>query len=147
VTTTPCVCTTVRKAGRALTRLYDAAIGRAELTTAQFAVLRELERSGPVTMSRVAEALIMDRTSLYRAVAPLLKKGLLKSVASEEDVRAKCLTFTPAGRARMARAAKEWELVQESVVAHVGPRRWQELSAVLLELAEQTTTLTLKEAT
>src|SRR5262249_5171925 len=65
---TPCACTTLRKAARAVTRFYDAAIERAGMTTTQFAVLRAAERAGTVTMSRVADDLVMDRTSLYRTV-------------------------------------------------------------------------------
>ncbi len=107
--------TTLRKAARAVTRFYDAAIERAGMTTTEFAVLRAAERAGTVTMSRVADDLVMDRTFLYRAVAPLL------------------------------RAAKEWDAAQARVVAHGGRRRWGRLSASLLEIAEQVRTWTPEE--
>src|SRR5437879_13899705 len=82
---TPCACTTLRKAARAVTRFYDAAIERAGMTTTQFAVLRAAERAGTVTMSRVADDLVMDRTSLYRTVAPLLREGWLRRAATDDE--------------------------------------------------------------
>jgi DNA-binding MarR family transcriptional regulator len=130
-----------------MTRFYDDALGRAGITATQFAVLRAVERTGTVTMSRVAEALIMDRTSLYRAVAPLLRQGVLRRAASGDDGRAKCLTLTPLGRARIAEAAKEWEAAQERVVRHVGQRRWRRLSGWLLQIADEMKTWTATEAT
>jgi DNA-binding MarR family transcriptional regulator len=143
----PCACTTLRKAARAVTRFYDAAIERAGMTTTQFAVLRAAERAGTVTMSRLADDLVMDRTSLYRTVAPLLRDGWLRSEASDDDARAKCVVLTPLGRSRIARAAKEWEVAQARVVAHIGPQRWASLSASLLEIAEQVRTWTPEEIT
>ena len=142
---TPCACTTLRKAARAVTRFYDAAIERAGMTTTQFAVLRAAERAGTVTMSRVADDLVMDRTSLYRTVAPLLRDGWLRCASSDDDARAKCLVVTPLGRSRIARAAKEWDAAQARVVAHIGRRRWGRLSASLLEIAEQVRTWTPEE--
>src|SRR2546423_11508459 len=132
----PCACTTLRKAARAVTRFYDAAIERAGITTTQFAVLRAAERAGTVTMSRVADDLVMDRTSLYRTVAPMLRDGWLRSAPSDDDARAKCVVITPLGRSRMACAAREWDVVQARVVAHIGHRRWGRLSASLLEIAD-----------
>lgn len=115
------------------------------MTTTHFAVLREVERAGMVTMSRVADALIMDRTSLYRVIAPLLRDGLLQCTSSDDDARAKCLAVTRLGKSRMVRAAREWEAAQARLVSHVGPREWQRLSASLLELAEQVRTWTPEE--
>jgi DNA-binding MarR family transcriptional regulator len=141
----PCACTTLRKAARAVTRFYDAAIERAGMTTTQFAVLRAAERAGTVTMSRVADDLVMDRTSLYRTVAPMLREGWLRCVPSDDDARAKCVVITPLGRSRIACAAKEWDAAQARVVAHIGRRRWGRLSASLLEIAEQVRTWTPEE--
>jgi DNA-binding MarR family transcriptional regulator len=142
---TPCACTTLRKAARAVTRFYDAAIERAGMTTTQFAVLRAAERAGTVTMSRVADDLVMDRTSLYRTVAPLLREGWLRCASSDDDARAKCLVITPLGRRRIACAAKEWDAAQARVVAHLGRRRLGRLSTSLLEIAEQVRTWTPEE--
>jgi len=67
----PCACTALRKAGRAVSRAYDEALAAHGMSTAQFAILRHVARGAPLALSRLAEQLVMDRTSLYRAVAPL----------------------------------------------------------------------------
>ena len=71
----PCACTTLRKAARAVGRVYDEALAGKGMTTAQFAILRHVWRGGSVPLSRLADSLVMDRTSLYRALAPVEAKG------------------------------------------------------------------------
>ena len=136
----PCACTTIRKAARAITRFYDEAIERGGLTSTQFAVLRAVEREGDAPMSRVADALVMDRTSLYRVVAPLVRDRLLRCSSSNDDARAKHLTLTPLGRAQIARAARHWAAAQSRVEAHVGTQQWQRMSVWLTELADEVRT-------
>jgi hypothetical protein len=61
-----CVCTTMRRATRALTRAYDEALAPFGITVQQFAILRDIQRAP--SLPRLAEGLVMDRTSLYRAL-------------------------------------------------------------------------------
>jgi DNA-binding MarR family transcriptional regulator len=131
----PCACTALRKASRAVTRFYDEALRETGLTTTQFAVMRAVAREGKVPMSRVAETLVMDRTSLYRAIAPLLRAKDLELAASPTDGRAKVLRVTESGRRRMASAARRWTSAQRRMVGTMGIDRWRELSRWL----EQTT--------
>src|ERR1044072_3398166 len=70
-----CACTTLRKPAPAVARVYDDALAEAGMTTAQFAILRHIAREQPVPLSRLADSLVMDRTSLYRALAPSAGKG------------------------------------------------------------------------
>jgi hypothetical protein len=63
------------------------------------------------------------------------------------DAAIERVVITPLGRSRIARAAKEWDAVQARVVAHIGRRRWERLSASLLEIAEQVRTWTPEEIT
>jgi DNA-binding MarR family transcriptional regulator len=142
----PCACTTLRKASRAVTRFYDEALRPTRLTTTQFAVMRAIHRAGKVPMSHVAETLVMDRTSLYRSVAPLLRAGDLQSVSSEEDSRAKFLQLSTSGKRRMARAARNWAVAQRQMVQKIGSARWLELSQWLLEATEHALALEPLEA-
>lgn len=142
----PCACTTLRKASRAITRFYDEALETAGVTATQFAVMRAVERQGTVTMSHVAKTLVMDRTSFYRAVMPLVRDRLLRYARSTGDARAKCLAITPKGRARMAAAAKAWEDAQDRMVSRIGPQRWKQTAALLLTLADDVSTWTNDES-
>lgn len=131
----PCACTTLRKASRAVTRRYDEVMRPSGITATQLALLRAVDREGLVPMSRIAEGLVMDRTTLYRAVNPLLRDGFLSYAPGGSDARAKCLVLTPAGRARMAEAGELWDRAQQGVLELIGPSRWQRISAELMELA------------
>src|SRR5215470_15000956 len=73
----PCACTTVRRASRILARAFDVALEPAGLNVTQLAVLRAIQRHPGEPLTRVAEDLCMDRTSLYRAVAPMQRDGWL----------------------------------------------------------------------
>ena len=133
----PCACTTLRKASRAVTRFYDEALRATDLTSPQFAVLRAVAREGKVPMSHVANALVMDRTTFYRAIAPLLSSGDLEWAPSGGDARAKLLRLSPAGRRRMNRAAARWAEAQAQMVEKIGPARWRELSRWLQEATSE----------
>jgi DNA-binding MarR family transcriptional regulator len=125
----PCVCTTLRKASRAVTRAYDEGLADSGMTITQFAVLRNLDRQGAMPLSRLAELLVMDRTSLYRLIAPLERHGRV-SVADGEG-RAKLASITDAGRAAMLAATPAWEKVQDGLVGAMGAEAWAALQTQL----------------
>ena len=104
----PCACTSLRKAARAVSRLYDEAMVGSGLTTTQLAILRSLNRTGTTPLSRLADSLVMDRTSLYRALPPLLGQGLM-TVRDADKGRSKLADLTDAGREALAIAAPSWE--------------------------------------
>lgn len=133
----PCVCTTVRKASRALSRLFDESLAPADMTAAQLAILRGIHRGEPSgrPLSRLAESLVMDRTSLYRSLAPMIRKGwiVLKPGAAG---RTRLAVLTRAGVAATDGAAAHWEAVQTRVLAAIGADRWTTLQRDILALAE-----------
>lgn len=126
----PCACTSVRKAARAVSRVYDAELAGAGLTTTQFAILRSLEREPDPPLSQLAEAMVMDRTSLYRTLRPMTDAGWVAVEAAPRG-RAKIVRITEAGRAACARAAPLWQAVQARFVAAVGAEDWGVLNRAL----------------
>ena len=129
----PCACTTVRKADRALFRVYDAALSGSGLTIIQFSILRNLERSGETPLSRLAEKLMMERTSLYRTIKPLQDDGLVKIVAAPRG-REKLAELTPEGHARLADALPRWAQIQGQVIDRIGANEWKAMSALFATL-------------
>jgi len=123
----PCACTTLRKASRAVSRVYDAALAPLGLTSVQFSILRNVQRAGEVPLSRLAERLVMDRTSLYRTLAPMQRAGWVDVAAA--GGRAKQVSLTAAGRKLAGAAASRWEAAQRTVVEAFGVERWTELQA------------------
>jgi DNA-binding MarR family transcriptional regulator len=122
----PCACAALRKASRALSRVYDAALAPAGLGVAQLSVLRVVHRHGTLPLSRLAEALVMDRTSLYRALAPMRRDGWL-AIADGASGRAKHVSLTEDGRRVLAEAAPHWEDAQRRVVETFGVESWAAL--------------------
>ena len=60
----PCACAIVRRTARLLARTYDGALAGSGMNVTQFAVMRAVERHGNEPLSRVADDLAMERTSL-----------------------------------------------------------------------------------
>lgn len=130
----PCVCTTLRKASRAITRRYDEQLAHSGMTTPQFALLRTLAREGDLPLSRLADLQVMDRTSLYRTLAPLERHGWVK-VAPGAHGRAKLAVLTQAGIAAMAGATAAWDAMQKEIIGAIGVDNWQALAEQLGALA------------
>jgi DNA-binding MarR family transcriptional regulator len=116
----PCACTTLRKASRAVARLYESHLAQAGLSATQFAILRALERRGASNLRPLADELVMERTSLYRAIAPLERSGLVVIEADSSDARARRAALTTAGRERIAVALPHWEAAQRAFIEGFG---------------------------
>jgi DNA-binding MarR family transcriptional regulator len=116
----PCACTTLRKASRAVARLYEGHLAEAGLSATQFAILRALERRGTSNLRPLADELVMERTSLYRAIAPLERSGLVLIEADASDARARRASLTAAGHERIAMALPHWRAAQRTFVERFG---------------------------
>ena len=128
-----CLCTALRKASRALSRVYDEALDPAGLTTTQFSILRTLAREGDMPLSRLAERMVMDRTSLYRTLTPLTRQGHL-AITGAGRGKAKLAALTPEGRAAIAAAAGRWAAAQDRIASALGDTGWTALEEALRSL-------------
>jgi DNA-binding MarR family transcriptional regulator len=129
----PCACTALRKASRAVSRLYDDRLASSGMTITQFAILRNLDRAGGLPLSRLAELLVMERTSLYRTLAPIERHGWV-AVETAHSGRIKTASVTDAGREAMRRATGAWESVQSEIAGTLGAPAWEALVGQLEEL-------------
>jgi DNA-binding MarR family transcriptional regulator len=123
-----CACASLRRAARAMTRLYDRALGATGLGVAQFTLLQVLARQDdrPMTQSALGEILAIDSTTLTRTLAPLARRGWVGSRPGV-DRRERLWTLRPAGRRQLKRARPQWERVQERVRSRIGDRHWEGL--------------------
>jgi DNA-binding MarR family transcriptional regulator len=85
----------------------------------QFSVLSRLEDEGPMPLGRLAERLVLERSTLTRELEPLLRDGFVR-VAPDEDRRRRIVDLTPAGRARLRVARPAWEQAQAEVRLRAG---------------------------
>ena len=126
-----CNCFAVRAAARHVTQSYDQFLAPTGLRTTQFSVLARLKRKGPLTINRLAEEMVMDRTTLGRNILPLEREGLIAIEPNESDRRAKELRLTKAGEKRLQAAKKQWSRAQARFESTFGPRRAADLRAML----------------
>ncbi len=121
-----CTCLNLRKASRAITQMFDEALKPSGLRSTQLPVLATLVSSGQTTVNRLADDLVMDRTSLSRLLQPLVTQALVK-MAPGEDRRTRDLSITPLGRESVAAAIPMWVSVQDEVYERLGQSRWRDL--------------------
>ena len=70
-----CACANLRKAARVVTQAYDKALKPTGLRATQFTVIATLATEGDAPLTRLAEALVMDRTTLTRNLKPWSAKA------------------------------------------------------------------------
>jgi DNA-binding MarR family transcriptional regulator len=121
-----CACFNLRRATRALTQMYDDALRPAGLRTTQFTLLSAICVAGPVTVQRLATAVVMDRTTLTRDLRPLERQGLV-SIEPGEDRRERKVDLTPEGAQVINRALPLWEKAQAQVSKGLGQDRLHRL--------------------
>jgi len=119
----PCACTSIKKLSRVLGRVYDAALADSPMNVTQLAVLRCVGRRTGEPLMHVAEELKMDRSSLYRALDPMVRDGWVK-ITSGIDARSRTAVITTKGDRILKKAGQQWERVQTRVVERFGLREW-----------------------
>jgi DNA-binding MarR family transcriptional regulator len=125
-----CACTHLRKATRSVTGLYDRILKAEQLTSTQFVLLLVLAMTKDSKMSETAEVLGMDRTSLTRLIAPLIKRNLIKT-KSIQDKRAKVLSLTPKGKDALHRTIPLWTVAQAQFDEVFGREEWMKMAKKL----------------
>ena len=131
-----CFANRLRRAARAISRHYDAALKPLDLKVSQLSVLTAAHLSGgALTIVDVAERLGMDRSTLSRNLDPLERRGLV-ALGPEERHRARRVAITEEGDALLRRAYPLWEEVQASTAALAGdlPEALRRLDPLVAQL-------------
>jgi DNA-binding MarR family transcriptional regulator len=131
----PCTCTTVKKLSRVLGKTYDAALSESGINITQLAVLRCISRRTGAPLSHLAKELEMDRTSLYRAIAPMERVGWI-SVEDGTDARSRTAILLNKGNMVLKNADKEWDKAQSKILLRFGKTEWLNLVSELSRLAD-----------
>ena len=106
------------------------------MTAGQLAVLRAIGRvaTDGVPLSRLAEDLVMDSTTLYRTLTPLQRAGWVEVTRAAKG-RTKRARLTRTGEETAALAAPHWEGAQSDFVRAFGVERWAALHSEITALA------------
>jgi DNA-binding MarR family transcriptional regulator len=109
---------------RRITALYDRELAPTGLRLTQYSLLATLRREGQdggVTVSDLAAAMDMDRTTLTRNLRPLLNQELVELRTDAADARVRRAVATAKGHALFAEAKPYWRTAQDFVNATLGP--------------------------
>ncbi len=83
--------------------LHDLYAGPFGLSVTQWRVMAALGRFAPLTASEVGQRIVMDKVAISRAVAGLMKRGLVERTTDRDDRRRASLKLSARGRAMHAR--------------------------------------------
>lgn len=125
-----CLNFNLRKADRAVSQAYDKAIASGGIKGTQFSLLNGISLSGGASISSLADAMVMDRTTLTRNLAPLERDGLVEVVAGT-DRRTRSVAITPKGRALLNRILPLWHAEQQRLKNALGAKTAARLLAQL----------------
>lgn len=128
-----CVCLNLRMSTRVLTQIYDEALKSTGLRVTQYSMLRAIQRMGPVTFQRLADALALDQTTLPRNLSLLEKSGHVR-VEKGEDRRERLASLTPKGASALQAAQPLWAKTQEKIRAQFSPKKLETLLGALTEM-------------
>jgi DNA-binding MarR family transcriptional regulator len=111
--------------------LLSEALSGADLSLTQWIALCTLARSGPSSMTELAQASAMDRTSLTRTIDNLIPRGLVARYTPPTDRRTVMVEATPEGRRLAEVIGEEVEALERQWFAGLTNEEQQRLSADL----------------
>jgi DNA-binding MarR family transcriptional regulator len=132
-----CNCTAMRKASRRLSQIYDGALAPIGLKSTQYSILVQIERRSaePPTLRELADALVMDRSTMGQNLRPLERDLLIELSTSDTDRRRRQVILTKQGRATLAEARALWRTAQARFERNFGLKASAHLREVLHHIA------------
>jgi len=130
-------CFAIRQAARYVTQLYDRHLGQVGLKISQFSIMCRLRRRRWMTMKELADSMVMERTTLVRAIQPLQRDGLVFTEASRSNRRVLTVTLTTAGEERLIAAREHWYAAQNEFEQRFGPQRAADLRDELFDMTRR----------
>ena len=125
-----CACFDLRKATRAVSRMYDDFLRDAGLNVTQFSLLRLIRTEKEISVSTLGRYMVMDSTSITRALAPLERDNLINSRAGA-DKRMRIISLTRKGLKLVGDAEPKWRRAQEVLMEAIGEDRWRAMRRLL----------------
>lgn len=105
-----CACLQARHRAQFLTKAYDKMLEPSGLKLTQFSTIAAL-LAGPLSITKLAHALELDRTTLSRNLITLEKKGCV-TLSESADARERQVTLTSAGTKAAHTAYELWQQAQ-----------------------------------
>lgn len=101
-------------------QILDAQLRPYDLTDATWQPLLELQRHGrPMHPKEIAEALLLDKSSMVRILRTLEEKGFVTRTPDETDRRAFFVTLTDAGETRLQEVMRLSRGIEQRAISGV----------------------------
>ncbi|MGO4404985.1 MarR family winged helix-turn-helix transcriptional regulator [Bosea sp. RAF48] len=122
-----CYCTRLKTVTRKIAGLYDAALAPVGINIAQFAILRNVRRHQPVSLTELGRLLELDRSTMGRNIRVVEKMGLVQ-LGRGEDQRELVVSLSAQGEAILEEASPLWETCQQDITGRLGAERLKALN-------------------
>ena len=126
----------LKKATRVIQNLFDEAFRPVGLEGTQYTVLAHIFVHGPISLTKVADLMHVDRTTLARNLAPLEKKCLVE-IKPGSDKRAKIINITDRGKEVLTQAYPIWKKIQKRIKETLGFDNWESMISNLSGLVSE----------
>jgi len=126
----------LKRTTRIVQNLFDQAFKPVGLEGTQYTVLGHIFVNGPITLTKLADLMQVDRTTLARNLSPLEKKEFIE-IKQGSDKRAKVINITGSGKEVLSDALPLWKKTQEEIKAALGFENWSSMISNLTGLAEK----------
>ena len=123
----------LKKATRIVQNLFDDAFKPVGLEGTQYTVLGHIFIYGPISLTKLADLMHVDRTTVARNLTPLEKKGFVE-IKPGIDRRAKFINLTNKGKEVLSDALPIWKETQEKIKTALGLENWDSMMSNLTGL-------------
>ena len=117
-----CYCQAARRSARFLSRTYDRHLSPTGLNVQQFSILSLIAANEGVTIAALADEMVIDRTTLVRALKPLQDSGFV-STKPAGKWGSLSLKLTRDGKKRVLDGDSLWQDAQREFEAKFGKVR------------------------
>lgn len=128
-----CNCLNLRRASQAITHVYDELLKPCGLRVNQFSLLAHIKGLEPVSVSDLALAMRLDRTTLVRNLRSLEEQGFIEDIAAT-GARSRQLKLTEKGLKLTLEAEAVWSEAQNSLVNYLGKEKVATLTELLSKI-------------
>lgn len=111
--------------------MYEKILEPSGMTITQFSVLAALYYARSIPMKKLAQRLVMDRTTLTRTLSPLEQRKLVVFEDDPKDLRTRKVNLTVEGLEALVSALPYWKQAQEKMIAGLSEDLWRQLRSML----------------
>lgn len=132
-----CSCTKLRQLTRKITGIYDRHLAADALTIGQYSLLARIEKCGPIGAIPLATNMGMDRSTMSRALKPLIKAGWVQTVDLPltllTDKRSFGVRLSAEGKRKWQDSLPNWNKAKDEISTILGKQNHQSLMTLVDE--------------